>query len=59
MNCDPRVSRCLSPLVGTAGSYINPVLVLPQPSISSPDGVAEEKMAGRGQWKTDISTQFG
>lgn len=32
MNCDPEVSKYLSPLVGTAGSYLNPVLVLPQPS---------------------------
>lgn len=40
--CDPKVSRCLSPLVGTAGSYIDPVLV-PSPTISSPDGVAELK----------------
>lgn len=31
MHCDPDISRCLSPLVGTAGSYLNPMLVPLQP----------------------------
>lgn len=53
---DPEVSRCLSPLVGTAGSDCKPCTgFFP---ISSPGGAAGGETAGRGQWKTDVSTQF-
>ena len=54
MTPDPEVSRCLSPLVGNAGSYLSPGLILLLQH-SSPRSLRKGG-GGREQWKTNIST---
>lgn len=45
LNCDPEVSRWLSPLVGTAGSQCNPVMAS-FPAINTPDRIADGSREG-------------